>query len=410
MYGKQHTSPAKQPKLSESPPKNYLKKDDISNLEDIKKKLGQSDEMMQIRNKYKGKNPSVQFLAKVPMYQRNGYLKSKSTVEFLKDLEEKRKELKDRAKPLDYDELKEHERRVDVQKTERKLNVSAFTNRDTVNLEDSLAAVEEGTMKKIKRDHRNEFLRRREIAKTITGLDKKVPTHLVHYKLEINSWAREHQRAKDLNALRKEKGNQYGKELKEKVLAKRKGSAQSAKDKIHVTFKIENVSDLNKLNKSSGPNPPKSPRAGSLGNSSTPYVDREFVNEVGNQYFSDTNKKYNSQNALKHILGDKSLKKRENVGNALKFSSLFGQRAEKAERLANLYQSSPQNLKFVNNSADFAADQWTKAIETKINALDFLESQMKSKGPVTSPKKVDPVKLPPVTPSDPKVSKGKAIA
>lgn len=397
MYGTQPVDKSK-PKLSESPPKHYLKKDDVHRMEDIKQKLGQSEEMLQIRNKYKGKNPSVQFLAKVPMYQRKNYLNSKGNIEFMKELESRREEIKDRAKPIDYDELKEHEKRVDLDHSERKMNRSAFTNRDAVNMDDSLAAIEEGTARKLIQDNRSEFLRRREVAKTITGLDKRVPAHLVHYKLELNAWAREHQRAKDLKAIRNEKGNKYGKDLKDKVLARRERekSAKGNEVKKSVTVRIENVSDLDKLSKSIGPGPVKMERSGSLGALVSPKAQRSHVAEVGNQYFSQTNRKYNSQNALKNLLGDKGLKQQTSPAHDFKISLLVEKRAQRAEQLALLYNNSPRSPNFTKDIEDISADQWTKAIETKISVLDKLESQMKSKG------KQEPVKLPKVNPSSPK--------
>ena len=381
------------PQLSESPPKNYLKKSDIPHMEEIKMRLGKSEEMLEIRQKYKGKNPSVQFLSKVPMYQRQGYMTSKGTRDLIKDLEEKRKELKEKAKPLNYEELKEHQLRVDRLKSERVSNHSAFVSQPALSLDDSLIAVEEGSAMKIAKDARKEFLRRREMAKQVTGLDKKVPSHLLHYKFQLNPWAQTQKRAKEILALRKEKGEEYCKKFKEKIEARRKSSGVIDKNKSQVTLKIDTVGDLDKLNKSTGTRA----RATTSESARTPFAERELVSHRGNQYFSDTNKKYNSQNALKHLLGTKrTLSNRDGVGKAMQVSSLLEHRAERANQIAELYNKSQARVKFAIDNADLAADQWTKAIETKINALDFIESQMKGKGQKKDKDKIEPVKLPPI--------------
>jgi hypothetical protein len=375
-------------------PKNYLKKQDIPKLEEIKKRLGKSEEMMEIRKKYKGRDITAEYLQKVPMYQRQSHLQSQRTVMLLKEIEEKKKEVRDRAKPIDYNELKEHQERVDRFKAERSLNRSVFTSQPDLNLDESLAAIKEGSARRVSLEQRNDFLRRREKAKAIDGKSLKIPSELKDYKMAINEWAKQHQRAKDLKALAKEKGHEFSKLYHKTGSRTNKNSANAHGGKESFALKIEQVSDLDRLNKSVGADIHLARRAVSVKTARTPMADREMIKHKGNQHFKETNRIHNSQKALEQLLLRKNRSKIEDIDKVLEVSSLFDQRAKKADQIASLYKNSSRKLNFVPDTTDLVGDQWTKAIESKLNLLESIGLPRKSSR--TANIKAEPVKLPPI--------------
>lgn len=128
-------------------PDKYLKKSDMERLEQIKVKLGREKEMAEIREKYKGNEPSQKYLGMVPHYKRHRYGNDK-TIELLTEkLIQRQQELKLKSIPMDYEEIRAHQERVDKLKAERELNQSFFLIKTEPGINVSLLAIEEGLLK-----------------------------------------------------------------------------------------------------------------------------------------------------------------------------------------------------------------------------------------------------------------------
>lgn len=236
-------------------PDKYLKKSDMERLELIKVKLGREKEMTEIREKYKGNKPNQKYLAMVPLYKRHRYGNNKTIQLLTEELRQRQQELKLKAKPMDYEEIRAHQERFDKLKAERELNQSVFLVKTEPGINLSLLAIEEGLLNGETKKAKVQFAKNQAEVKTFLNkydfVSLRVPAKLVDYKNSKNAWKKNHNTRKDLSLLRKEKGHHYFCEFLKKV-QHRISSASRANNISQVTINISSANDIKIIDKQNG--------------------------------------------------------------------------------------------------------------------------------------------------------------
>lgn len=225
--------------------KGYLKKDDLLKMESIKEKIGQADQMKEIREKYKENDVTQKYINKIPLFKRIGSNPRTVMSKLQHEIEMKKEEKKLLAKPMDYESLKIHQEKIDRTLVEREHNRSLMK----LKLEESQREANEQIQKSLKYlkvtsldeerlEARMKREKMKEAADSFQKADLKVPKQLSAYKNKNNSWMTQQKRITNLL----EKKFSYGqlmedeqlKKMKEKQAARLK-SASKVQDAKHTS-------------------------------------------------------------------------------------------------------------------------------------------------------------------------------
>jgi len=362
-------------KTANSPrPTAYLKKGDVEKMENIKEKLGQSDELKALRDKYKGKDIVQQYVNRTPLYQRINKDGSSLLNSLARENEMRMLEKREASKPIDYEELRAHQEKVDKLKEERAMNHSQFftTDTQTPQILERLHSAEPKV-----NAHKDKVIAKEKMKKMLDFSNKikeeklVIPAELLVFKTQNNSYQNQMNEAKK----ERERKLEYGHKVEKNFLKKMKQKSEKGKNNRSSTqlVAIKSTNDLDKLNKSmednNKPKEIKSERLPSalptipkpiLKNGAKYTTPRNNIN-FGNAYLLENQRKFNSDMAL------------EKIANASTPNQ--DQFKEKDEQKQSMPMYKSTQVESLRN----AGDNWVKAIEAKFKAIESLETKPKTK-------------------------------
>lgn len=359
-----------------SPPDKgrYLKKGDEKKMEDIRSRLGQREELEQLRSKYKDKNVVAEQASRVPFFER---VTSPAMAQIKREVAHKIQERKETFKPLDHEELRAHQHKIDKLVEERKKYMAIMltqSNHNESRLSElpskALSSGEKPPDKKRIAKEKKEKVE--QLAASIKSLPQTLPPDLVRFKGESNHWKVQQDRRKELLEKKESYGNGLAKDRLDKFKAR-----VAAEKKAHRT-----EGSSRQMTAEEAPQPATLQPATS-----------ESLPKIGNRYLKEVIEKYGT-NIDEFFKGHKTGRGNEKLKRAMHISQLMRERAVRAEDLTRAYTGASKYGK--DQLQEFGRESnenLIKSMEAKFVAIEYLdglaEAARKSQAKALPPLKID---------------------
>lgn len=342
-----------------SPPDKgrYLKKDDEKKMEDIKSRLGQREELEQLRNKYRDKNVVAEQASRVPYFER---VTSPVLKQLKRETAHKMLERKELFKPLDHEELRTHQHKIDKLVEERKKYMAIMLtqsnhNESRASERPSKANTSVGKLPDKKKLAQESKQRVDRLTESIKSLPQALPADLIKFKAESNQWKVSRDKRNELLKKKESYGNTIAKDRLDKFRARQ---ASEANDK-----RAEDSSA--QLSAGEG-------LQQSIQQTARLQVS-ESLPKLGNRYLKEAIEKYGT-NIDDFFKGQKLGHGREKFNRAMHMSQLMKGRAVRAEEFTRAYTGTSKyeqhQLQEIGREVN---ENLIKSMEAKFVVIDYFD-------------------------------------